>query len=145
MGRGTKHYPLARSCAKTNVTTCSVWTKLCAIKGGHGQSPTVRTIHKANMWWICTVSKKETFARHWWRMPVILTSWEAEIKGIKVWGQPRQVVYETQSPKITKAKWTGHMAQVVEYLFCKCKALVQTSVPPKKERWKKQTNKSLLL
>jgi hypothetical protein len=32
-------------------------------------------------------------------MPVILASWEAEIRRIAVSGQPRQIVLETPSPK----------------------------------------------
>jgi hypothetical protein len=39
--------------------------------------------------------------------------------------------------KITKAKWTGGVAQVVEQLLCKCELL--SSVPQKK---KKKTPKS---
>jgi hypothetical protein len=42
----------------------------------------------------------------------------AEIGRIEVLGQPQQIVLETIS-KITRAKWTGGMAQVVEHLLCK--------------------------
>jgi hypothetical protein len=35
----------------------------------------------------------------WWFKPVILTNQEAEIRRIKVGGQPRQIVCETPSPK----------------------------------------------
>jgi hypothetical protein len=31
-------------------------------------------------------------ARHWWFMPIILATWEAEIGRIMVRGQPRQIV-----------------------------------------------------
>jgi hypothetical protein len=31
--------------------------------------------------------------------------------------------------KITRAKWTGGIGQVVEYLLCKCKALSSNSSP----------------
>jgi hypothetical protein len=38
---------------------------------------------------------------------------EAEIGRIMAQGQPRQIVLKTSSPKITRAKWTGGVAQVV--------------------------------
>jgi hypothetical protein len=40
-------------------------------------------------------------------MPVILATWEAEIRRTEVQGQPRQIVCETPISKITRAKWTG--------------------------------------
>jgi hypothetical protein len=40
----------------------------------------------------------------------------------QVQGQPRQITHKTPSSKITRAKWTGDVVQVVE-CFCKCKAL----------------------
>jgi hypothetical protein len=36
--------------------------------------------------------KQTFFARHWWLMPVILATQEAEIRRIAVPSQPRQVV-----------------------------------------------------
>jgi hypothetical protein len=36
---------------------------------------------------------------HWWLMPEILATWEAEIRRIAVGGQPRQTAYKTTSPK----------------------------------------------
>jgi hypothetical protein len=36
--------------------------------------------------------------------------------------------------KIIKAKWTGGVAQEVEHLFCKCKALSSNLVPQKKKK-----------
>jgi hypothetical protein len=36
------------------------------------------------------VSEKARKARHWWFMPIILTSWEAEIQRIVISGQPQQ-------------------------------------------------------
>jgi hypothetical protein len=44
---------------------------------------------------------------------VILPTWEAEIRRIEVQDQPRQRVHETSISKITKAKWTGGVAQAV--------------------------------
>jgi hypothetical protein len=34
--------------------------------------------------------------------------------------------------KITRAKWTGGVAQVVEHLLCECKALSSNSNPTKR-------------
>jgi hypothetical protein len=42
---------------------------------------------------------KITEARRWWLTPVILVTWEAEIRRIRVRGQPRQIVHKTSSPK----------------------------------------------
>jgi hypothetical protein len=67
-------------------------------------------------------------AGHWWLTPIILASWEAEIGKIMVQGQPRQIIQETPISKITRAKWTGDMAQVVECLLCNH----GTPVPPRK-------------
>jgi hypothetical protein len=61
---------------------------------------------------------------------VILATWETEIGKIMVQGQPRQIVHETSISKITRAKWTGDMAQTVEHLLCKFEA----TVPPKKKK-----------
>jgi hypothetical protein len=63
--------------------------------------------------------KMSAFARGPWLTPIILAIWEAEIRRIKVQGQANS----SQDPisKITRAKWTGSVAQVVERLLCKCK------------------------
>jgi hypothetical protein len=53
-------------------------------------------------------------------MPIILASWEAEMG--RIWGQPRQITCETPISKITRAKWTGGVAQTVESLLCKHEA-----------------------
>jgi hypothetical protein len=64
----------------------------------------------------------------WWLMPVILATWELAIR-IAVQGLPRQIVHETPISKITWAKWTGGVDQVVECLLCE--PSVHTVVPPK--------------
>jgi hypothetical protein len=43
-------------------------------------------------------------ARCWWLTPVILGTWEAEIRRIMVPGQPGQIVHETLSPKNNQIK-----------------------------------------
>jgi hypothetical protein len=40
----------------------------------------------------------------WWLVPVILTTWEAEIRRIMIQGQHEEIVCETPSLKITRAK-----------------------------------------
>jgi hypothetical protein len=45
-------------------------------------------------------------------MPVILATWEAEIKRIAVQGQPRQIVYETLAQKYLTQKRAGRVVQV---------------------------------
>jgi hypothetical protein len=35
--------------------------------------------------------------RHWWLIPIILTTWEAEIRRITVQGQPRKKASEIPS------------------------------------------------
>jgi hypothetical protein len=53
-----------------------------------------------------------------WLLPRVLARWEVEIGKTEAPGQPRQVVCKTPTPKITRAKWTGGVAQVVEHLLC---------------------------
>jgi hypothetical protein len=64
----------------------------------------------------------------------IPATWEAEIGGITVRGQSGQIIRETSSPKITTAKWTGGVAQIVEHLLSKCETLNSNPSPTKKSR-----------
>jgi hypothetical protein len=48
--------------------------------------------------------------------------------------QPGQIVHKSPSPKTTRAKWAGGMAQAVECLLCKCKALSSNSRTKKKKK-----------
>jgi hypothetical protein len=56
----------------------------------------------------------------------------------RIEGHPRQIVHEKLRPspisKITRAKWTESMAQVVECLLCKGKDLSSNSSPRKKKK-----------
>jgi hypothetical protein len=51
---------------------------------------------------------------------------------IAVGGQPEQIVLLQESiSQITRAKWTGGVAQAIELLLCKCKALRSNISPTK--------------
>jgi hypothetical protein len=54
-------------------------------------------------------------------MPVIIATWEAEIRRIVVRDQPGQIVQETPIYKISRAKRTEGVAQAVERLLCRNK------------------------
>jgi hypothetical protein len=57
----------------------------------------IRKHLKRKLFYIC--NKISCIARCWWLMPVILTSWEAEIRRIEIQDQSRQIGHETPSPK----------------------------------------------
>jgi hypothetical protein len=66
-----------------------------------------------------------------WRLtPVILAS--REDHGSK--GQPGQIISQDLIYKITTAKWTGGVAQVVECLVCKYEVLSSNPSPTKKKK-----------
>jgi hypothetical protein len=69
-------------------------------------------------------------------MPVILATLKAEIGRIMVSGQYGQIIFRTPSPNITRTKWTGGVAQVVECLLCKLPVL--NSKPQSNKQKKKQ-------
>jgi hypothetical protein len=59
--------------------------------------------------------KSEMEAGHWWLTPVILATWEAEIRRIAVRSQCRQIVLKTLSPKYPTQKkswWSGSSGRV---------------------------------
>jgi hypothetical protein len=57
----------------------------------------------------------------------------SEIGRIVVQAQCAQIVCEIPISKITRAKWAGGVAQVVEHLLCKDKALSSNPIPTKKK------------
>jgi hypothetical protein len=68
-------------------------------------------------------------------MPVILDTWEAEIRRIEVQGQPGQIVPEIPST-ITKAKCSRGLVQVAKHLLSECETLSSKPHPTKKKlRW----------
>jgi hypothetical protein len=76
----------------------------------------------------------------WWLMPVILATWGAEIR--RIMGSRLAGANSSQDPisKITTTKWTGGVAQAVECLLCKCKALNANASPSKNKKTKKPKN-----
>jgi hypothetical protein len=60
--------------------------------------------------------KKMTDGGLQWLTLINLATWLVQ-------GQPEQIVPETSISKISRAKWTAGVAQAVECLLCKCKAL----------------------
>jgi hypothetical protein len=63
--------------------------------------------------------------------PNLLGDWKQEDHSSRpAW----QIAFEAPLSKITRAKWTGGMAQVIEHLFCKHKvpSLNLTNTPNKK-------------
>jgi hypothetical protein len=71
-------------------------------------------------------------------MTVILTTWEAEIRKISLRSAQANSSQDLIS-KITRAKWTGDVARVVEHLFCK----FDLSSNPSPTREKKNSTKIL--
>jgi hypothetical protein len=76
-----------------------------------------------------TADKRSRMAGCWWVMPIIPATQEAEIWRITVQGQLWQMILETPISKIIRAKWTGGVAQLVECLLSKCKALNSNPSP----------------
>jgi hypothetical protein len=73
-------------------------------------------------------------SRHWWVTPVILATWESEIRRIVVLDQVGQIVRETPISKIIREKWTGVVTQSIGYLLCKHEALCLNPVHQKKKK-----------
>jgi hypothetical protein len=71
-------------------------------------------------------------ARHQGLTPIILATWEVEVRMIMVKGQPRQTVYKTSISKIIRVEETGGVAEAV----CKCKTMSSnpSSPPPSIKR-----------
>jgi hypothetical protein len=67
-------------------------------------------------------------------MPIILATWETEIRRIMVKDQHRQIVSWDVISKLTRAKWTGDVAKVVECLLYMQDVLSSNSDPTKKKR-----------
>jgi hypothetical protein len=70
---------------------------------------------------------------------IILATWETEIWRIMVKRPSQANSLQDPISKITKTKWTGGVAQSVECLLCKCRALTSNSSPTRK----KKKNKNL--
>jgi hypothetical protein len=84
--------------------------------------------------------KIHTDANSQWFMPVNISSsegWDQEDQGSRpAWAD------SSRDPisNITRAKWTGGVAQAAEYLLCKCEALSSNSSPNKTKQKKLTIN-----
>jgi hypothetical protein len=67
------------------------------------------------------ILKKEKRARHYWLMPVILATYEGELRSSTVRSQPGQTVCKPflKNPSQKKAGGAGRVTQVVEGLLTK--------------------------
>jgi hypothetical protein len=76
-----------------------------------------------------------------WPTPIILATWEAEIGRIQGLNSRPAQANSSRDPisKITRAKWTAGVAQMVEHLLWNCEALSSNIGPTKK-----QTKKTLI-
>jgi hypothetical protein len=74
-------------------------------------------------------------------MPVILATWEAEIR-IVVRSQPQAVSSRDFTLKNTQHKKAGGADQVIEHLHSKCEALSSNSRTDKKKKKKSVLRKS---
>jgi hypothetical protein len=72
-----------------------------------------------------------------------LATREAEIRRIVAQGQSGKIVQETPISKITRAKWSGGVARVVDHLLGKCEALNSNPSPIKTKS--QQTKKAAKL
>jgi hypothetical protein len=57
------------------------------------------------------ILKKRNKAGHRWLTSAMMVTWEAEIRRIKVWSQPRQIVQEILSRKNHSQKRAGRVAR----------------------------------
>jgi hypothetical protein len=70
--------------------------------------------------------------RLWWLTLVILVTWEGGCNSEDWSSRPAQSNSSQDSnSKMTRAKWTGAMTEVVECLLCMCKALSSNLSPTK--------------
>jgi hypothetical protein len=69
-----------------------------------------------------------------WLTPIILATWEAEIRRITVQGQPGQIIQETLSWKYPAWKRAGEVTQVIEHLPSKHQALSSNPSPTIKKK-----------
>jgi hypothetical protein len=83
------------------------------------------------------VSKKKKKTEYQWLMPIIQTTWEAEIRKIMVQGQPGQFA---RLHLQNGAKWTGGVAQVLRVCFVSIMPLSSNPSPTKKKKQKNPRN-----
>jgi hypothetical protein len=101
------------------------------------------------LWWLMPAELHKTWREigHQWLTSVILAIWEAEIGRIVVQSQPQTNTLRDPHLQNNQSKWTGGVAQAIEWLFINLKPWVQIPVPPKNktkkpgfdpQHWKKK-------
>jgi hypothetical protein len=84
-----------------------------------------------------------TPVKHWWLTPVILATWETEIRRIVVRGQPRKLAHNTIS-KITRAKMNWRCGSCRRVLASQVQSPEFKLQPHQRQRERKSERESMM-